>query len=404
MSTRSQQVYAGRRKYGQGASIVSILTANEHGTPEYKEWKEKEKNEGSNLQLEIDRNQKERDLEKVTIMGTIFRHQMGRLQLQRIVDLYPIAWKRCAIVYSKIREQKLKRFVSNIKIHLHVIHVQRKWRHKQLMTAFVQDIAATKLQLWWRVYHQIRYRKLHRAGTRIAHWMKHVKNTTTLTTKLKELSKTKKIARFMTRLASSNSTYSLTHHFHGWKRFYEEVVYNKLFSGSLSNYATSLVDLQKELELMEKNDPTKLEPPSAKDVYLMNNMDAMRAKQEEMGHKDLSSEAIELLVLNEFLELTTENTPKEVYQKKMLVDIKRKKEILIEEEMLKEGAYFVENYWFERKKKDCSLYLFFSICMFFCCCSFNTNIGNIFYLFFFFTTKFVNSCKRNREVFSCGNT
>ena len=234
--------------------------------------------------------------------------------------------------------------------------------------------------------------------------MKHVQNTATLTTKLKELSKTKKIARFMTRLASSNSTFSLTHHFQGWKRFYEEVVYNKLFSGSLSNYATSLVDLQKELELMEKNDPTKLEPPSAKDIYLMNNMDAMRAKQEEMGHKDLSSEAIELLVLNEFLELTTENTPKEVYQKKMLVDIKRKKEILIEEEMLKEGAYYVENYWFKRKKKDCSLYLFFSICMFFCCCSFDTNICNIFCLFFFFTTKFVNSCKRNREVFSCGNT
>lgn len=43
MSTRSQQVYAGRRKYGQGASIVSILTANENGTPEYKEWKEKGK-------------------------------------------------------------------------------------------------------------------------------------------------------------------------------------------------------------------------------------------------------------------------------------------------------------------------------------------------------------------------
>ena len=114
MVSRVQQVYASRRKYGQASSIISILTASEQGTKEYQEWKQKELDDNNDVDEIIQQKIEKLKLHKVQIMLTIFRHQMGRLQLQRIVGLYPVAWERCAQVYKIIRQTRIEKIIKKI--------------------------------------------------------------------------------------------------------------------------------------------------------------------------------------------------------------------------------------------------------------------------------------------------
>ena len=386
MVSRVQQVYASRRKYGQASSIISILTASEQGTKEYQEWKQKELDDNNDVDEIIQQKIEKLKLHKVQIMLTIFRHQMGRLQLQRIVGLYPVAWERCAQVYKIIRQTRIEKIIKKIvsffndvtemnilhlllfvrlfffrilhylllfvcrfffvcytliyasrplslrsfaqKINLHVIHVQRRWRHQKLIIYYEQSTARIKLQKWWRVWHQIRYRALHSAGTRIVNWIRHILNTSVMNKSLQDLRKTKQIARFMTRIASANDLINMTHHFRGWIRYHEEIMYNKIVGEHLKGYAKSLGDLRADVAELEKNDPTKLQPTNPKDIYIVNKRKEMREQ-----YPNTSEEEIDTLLSKEFDDMTRIETPQEIYLQQLI-----KERNMTEEEAEKEAA------------------------------------------------------------------
>ena len=258
MASRAQQVYAGQRKFGHAMSIVSVLQNNEQGTKEYQQWKDHEKklNKKGNEQIEQELFQVKK--QRCRIMATIFRYQQGRLTLRRILDLYPIAWIRCAKFYQDSLHTKINKKVLQIKIHLVIIQLQRCWRRKKILQIFLNDVSSNKIRRWWRVWHQIRFRRLYKEGTRINHWLRHLYQTYEAKNVIVESQKKKKVARFMAKMLSSNNNFLQKVVWATWKRHYEAVMYEKYLGGQLEGYASSLTDLQAQMEDLEKNDPTKI--------------------------------------------------------------------------------------------------------------------------------------------------
>ena len=177
MASRAQQVYAGQRKFGHAMSIVSVLQGNEKGTKEYQQWKEQEAKASSQGTEQMAQELLQVKKQRCRIMATIFRYQQGRLTLRRILDMYPIAWTRCAEFYQRILHTKIEKKVLQIKIHLVVIQVQRRWRRKKILQHFLNDVSSNKIRRWWRVWHQLRFRRLYKEGTRINHWLRHIYTT-----------------------------------------------------------------------------------------------------------------------------------------------------------------------------------------------------------------------------------
>ena len=74
----------------------------------------------------------------------------------------------------------------------------------------------------------------------------------------RRITKKKKVARFMAKMLSSNNAFLQKVVWATWKRHYEALMYEKYLGGQLQGYATSLTDLQAQMEDLEKNDPTKI--------------------------------------------------------------------------------------------------------------------------------------------------
>ena len=117
---RVQQLNAATRKHGNASSIASVFFDSKTSEG-YTAWKEEEKK----LQAEHRENTKGKlaEVKKFYLISILEmrKQQIERLQLQRVVNMYPSAWKKCAAVYAAQRRKVIAKFIEKLKINLQAI-------------------------------------------------------------------------------------------------------------------------------------------------------------------------------------------------------------------------------------------------------------------------------------------